>query len=95
MAAMDFADGLRASPAVRLVEPGPRHWDIFRSMCARVAAAGNVVPDASLAALCVELGATWISADRGFTRFPGLRVTHPLDAAERPVTPSTDDEEPS
>jgi toxin-antitoxin system PIN domain toxin len=95
IAAMDFADGLRSSPAVRLVEPGPRHWDTFVSTCTRVAATGNLIPDAYLAALCIELGATWISADRGFARFPGLRFTHPLDAAERPNIAATEDEEPS
>ncbi len=39
---------------------------------------GNLVPDAYLAALAIEIGAELISADRDFTRFPGLRWRHPL-----------------
>jgi predicted nucleic acid-binding protein len=42
--------------------------------------AGNGIPDAFLAAIAIENGATWITADRGFSRFPGLRWQHPLDA---------------
>ena len=37
------------------------------------------VPDAYLAALAIEHGATWITTDRGFARFPGLRWRLPLD----------------
>ena len=42
-------------------------------------ARGNDVPDAYLAALAIEQGATWITTDRGFARFPGLRWRLPLD----------------
>lgn len=70
--ALDFVGRLRASPnAVRLV-PGERHWGIFTPLLADAEARGNLVPDAYLAAMCVEQGATWYSADRGFARFPGL-----------------------
>jgi predicted nucleic acid-binding protein len=40
---------------------------------------GNLIPDAYLAAIAIESGAEWITTDRDFTRFPGLRVRHPLD----------------
>lgn len=40
---------------------------------------GNLVPDAWLAALAIESGSEWITTDRDFTRFPGLRMRHPLD----------------
>ncbi len=33
-----------------------------------------------LAAMALEQGATWVTRDRGFARFPGLRVQDPLDA---------------
>jgi toxin-antitoxin system PIN domain toxin len=77
--ALAFVEGLRASPASMIVVPGPRHWAVFTDLCERVHAVGNDVPDAFLAALTIEHGATWISADRGFARFPGLRWQHPLD----------------
>ena len=34
--------------------------------------------DAYFAALAIESGSEWITADRGFARFPGLRWRHPL-----------------
>lgn len=52
--------------------PGERHWGIFASLLGEADARGNLVPDAYLAAMCIEQGATWYSADRGFARFPGL-----------------------
>ena len=78
--AFEFADTLRASPSVIEVQPGPRHWSIFQRLCNEVDARGNLVPDAFLAALAVETGSIWCTADRGFARFGGLRVQHPLDA---------------
>jgi uncharacterized protein len=78
--ALEFADALRLSPAVQSLLPGDRHWAIFKDLCRRVQAVGNVVPDAFLAALAIEQGATWVTADRTFGRFPGLRWQHPLDA---------------
>jgi toxin-antitoxin system PIN domain toxin len=77
--ALDFVEGLLRSPTATRVVPGERHWSLFTELCRRVAATGNLVPDAYLAALAVELGATWVTADRGFARFPGLRWRHPLD----------------
>jgi len=38
----------------------------------------NVVPDAYLAALAIEHGATWVTSDQGFARFPGLTWRTPL-----------------
>jgi predicted nucleic acid-binding protein len=61
------------------VSPGERHWDIFVELCREIDARGNDVPDAYHAAVAVENGATWYSADRGFARFRSLRWAHPLD----------------
>lgn len=77
--ALDFVDGLLQSPAGLRVEPGERHWPIFIDLCRRTEATGNIIPDAFLAALAIEQGATWVTADRSFGRFPGLRWTHPFD----------------
>lgn len=78
-AALDLIEALRAAPAVVPMEPGSRHWSIFAELCRAVLARGNIVPDAYLAALAIEHGCDWLSADRGFARFPGLRFRHPLD----------------
>lgn len=79
--ALQFVQRLRTSSAATAVEPGARHWDIFTQLCEMVGATGNVVPDAYLAAIAMEVGAKWVTADRGFGRFPGLQWEHPLDAS--------------
>lgn len=77
--ALRFADALRSSPNHVAIEPGPRHWTIFRELSVAADARGNLVPDAYLAAVAIEHGALMCSADRDFARFPGLRWRHPLD----------------
>ena len=77
--AVDFAEGVRASPACVPLVAGERHWGIFVDLCRSVGATGNIVPDAFLAALAIEHNATFVTGDWGFRRFPRLRVEHPLD----------------
>lgn len=77
--ALKFAESLRTAPNALAIVPGPRHWGIFARLCRSAEARGNLVPDAYLAALAIERGATWYSADRGFARFPDLRWKHPLE----------------
>lgn len=77
--ALAFAEAIRDPPHCVRVEPGERHWEIFRGLCRSVGARGNLVPDAYLAALAIETGSDWITTDRDFSRFPGLRWHHPLD----------------
>jgi toxin-antitoxin system PIN domain toxin len=77
--ALAFADDVRTRPNAVPVEPGPRHWSIFEDLCRRAGARGNLVTDAFLAALAIESGSEWITADRDFARFPGLVWRHPLD----------------
>jgi predicted nucleic acid-binding protein len=44
----------------------------------------NLVPDSFLTALAIESGSEWITTDRDYHRFPGLRVRHSLQQPERP-----------
>lgn len=76
--AVSFANQIRQHPRCANVAPGPRHWDIFTTLCSESRVTGNSVPDAYLAALAIESGAEWITADRGFARFRGLRWRHPF-----------------
>ena len=76
--ALAFAERIRNAPNCVVVTPGPRHWEIFTRLCREAGARGNLVPDAYLAALAVESGSEWITTDRDFSRFPGLRWRHPL-----------------
>lgn len=77
-AALAFADQLREQPNCVRVEPGSRHWGIFRRLCIEIGAKGNLVPDAYLAALAIESGCEWMTTDRDFSRFADLRWRHPL-----------------
>lgn len=76
--ALAFAKALRQCPAYVQVDPGPRHWSIFTDLCQASAAKGNLIPDAYFAALAIESGCTWVTTDRDYSRFPGLRWRHPL-----------------
>lgn len=82
--ALRFASNLRDQPNCVLVSPGPRHWEIFADLCRKAQAKGNLVPDAYLAALAIESGCEWITTDRDYSRFPGLRWRHPLREEDRP-----------
>jgi len=44
---------------------------------ARPGPTGNLLPDAFLAAIAMEHGCEFVSDDRGFARFPGLRFSRP------------------
>ena len=76
--ALKFTGVLRSQPHCVLLHPGPAHWDIFARLCQKTEAKGNIVADAYLAALAIETGSEWITTDRDFSRFPGLRWRHPL-----------------
>ena len=67
-----FASLLIEQPHCHLVQPGPRHWNIFTELCLRADARGNLVQDAWLAALAIEFGCEWITTDRDYARFEGL-----------------------
>jgi toxin-antitoxin system PIN domain toxin len=77
--AMEYASGIRNQPNAVPLTPGERHWEIFQRLCAGVSAKGNIIADAYLAALVIESGAEWITTDRDYARFPGLRWRHPLE----------------
>jgi uncharacterized protein len=76
--ALTFATYLLAQPNCTPIRPGARHWQIFTRLCHESAARGPLVPDAYFAALAIEHGCEWITCDRDFARFKGLRWRHPL-----------------
>jgi toxin-antitoxin system PIN domain toxin len=76
--ALDFCEVIRGGPASVIIRPGERHWSIFSELCRVTPARGNLVPDAYLAALAIENGATFVTRDRGFARFAGVRLADPL-----------------
>lgn len=76
--ALEFCEYLRDQPNAVLITPGERHWEIFTAFCTKAHARGDLVADAFLAALAVESGCEWITTDRDYSRFPGLRWRHPF-----------------
>ncbi|MER3487498.1 MAG: VapC toxin family PIN domain ribonuclease [Chloroflexota bacterium] len=76
--ALAFTEVLRSQPNCVLVQPGPRHWQIFERLCRETGAKGSLVADAYLAALAIESGCEWVTTDRDYSRFPGLRWRHPV-----------------
>ena len=63
-----------SAPAVRIREAGPARWAVFAALMEAHALTGNDVHDGLLAAAAIDMGATLVTADRGFTMFAGLRT---------------------
>lgn len=76
--AMDVVDGWLSQPVATVVHPTARHPALLRELLESVGTAGNLVPDAHLAALSIEHGAELCSSDADFSRFAGVRWTDPL-----------------
>ena len=83
-AANAFVDALLAQPASITLRPGNGHWRIFRGMLSAMHLRGNRIPDAYHAALALEHGCEWVTLDRGFSAFRGLRLVNLLDDLQVP-----------
>jgi predicted nucleic acid-binding protein len=67
------------SPSLVLLTEGATHWPELREALESSRAAGPLVHDARIAALCRQHGVRELwSADRDFGRFQPLRVRNPL-----------------
>jgi len=75
--AFGFCGDLLGQPHCQIVEPGERHWDIFKRLCVETDTRGARVTDAWFAALAIEWGCEWITLDRDYARFPGLKWRTP------------------
>lgn len=70
---LNFCDTLLRQPNAVRVQPQAAHWNIFKRISTEADARGNLIPDAWLAALAIESGCEWITLDRDYARFPGLK----------------------
>ena|SRR3989338_8933432 len=72
--------GLLNLQNVVIVEPSARFANFYKDLVLKTQAYGNLAPDAYLAALATENGATLASNDKGFSRFEseGLKWFNPL-----------------
>lgn len=71
--ALEFVATIRNHPNCLIVAPQDRHWSIFQGLCESANARGNLIPDAYHAALAIESGCEWVTSDRGFSRYQGLK----------------------
>ena len=72
--AFAFLAVLLGRPGCNVLRPGAGHWRIFRELCLRDGIRGNLVMDAAHAALAIEYGCEWVTADSDYARFaPPLR----------------------
>jgi uncharacterized protein len=77
--AVDQVDAWLESPSLVLVGEGPGYWGRLKEQLLGSRAAGPLVHDVRVAALCLANGVSELwSADRDFGRFPALRVRNPL-----------------
>ncbi len=65
-------------PNVDVLEPGDRHLEILGALLRDGQATADLVPDAALAAVAIEHGATLCSTDRDFARFNELAWVNPI-----------------
>jgi hypothetical protein len=76
--AFRYCDNLLGQPHREIVQPGERHWGIFRRLCVETGTRGARTTDAWFAALAIESGCTWITYDRDYARFPELDWQEPV-----------------
>ncbi|MGN9785782.1 type II toxin-antitoxin system VapC family toxin [Nonomuraea sp. ZG12] len=77
--ALEFAETYRNQPHASVVDADDRHWEIFTRLSRKAGATGNLIPDAYLAALAIEHGCEFVTCDKDFARFEGLRWRSPLN----------------
>jgi len=71
--ALTQIDAWLAMPAAVVVHPTSRHLSVLGGLLTGVTTGSNLVTDAHLAALAIEVGAPVVSFDRDFARFDGIR----------------------
>jgi hypothetical protein len=72
-------ESLLEAPSLMLLGEGSTHPAAMRQALTSARATGNLVHDAHIAALLLEHGVLELwTADRDFSRFPGLRVRYPF-----------------
>ena len=76
--AFQFCDVVMQQPPCQIIQPGPRHWGVFREVSAASRVQGNLAQGAWFAALAIESGCEWITTDQDYARFDGLQWRVPF-----------------
>ena len=76
------------SPSLRMLGEGRGYWDHLKPTLLAGKAAGPLVHDAHIAAICRAAGVVELwTADRDFSRFPGIAVRNPLATTTQLTSP--------
>jgi uncharacterized protein len=73
-----YVEDWLAVPTVWIPVPTDRHASVFGELIDRYQLAGNLIPDAHVAALAIQHGLEICSADTDFARFSEVRWRNPL-----------------
>lgn len=76
-----FVDDWLNAPSAWIPAPGRGYRTILGHLVKDLHLSANLIPDAALAALCIEHGVAIVSADSDFARFPDLRWINPTSSA--------------
>lgn len=77
--ALEQVDAWLESPTLALLAESAEHWPTLRALLVGGRISGPRVHDGRIAALCRQHGVRELwSADRDFSRFPGISVVNPL-----------------
>lgn len=69
------------SPTLMLLSEGSTYFQVLSAVLRQNTVRGARIHDAKIAAICVQHGVTeLLTADRDFSKFPGLRTRNPLVA---------------
>ena len=70
------------SPSLRMLGESAQHYATLKRLATGARIAGAAIHDARIAAICIDhaVAELW-TADRDFSRFPGLKVRNPLAGA--------------
>ncbi|WP_419553550.1 type II toxin-antitoxin system VapC family toxin [Candidatus Poriferisodalis sp.] len=80
-AAWAFVEAWLDAPSAWIPDPGQGHRDILGRLVRELHLSANLIPDAALAALCIEHGLAIVSADSDFARFAELSWINPITNA--------------
>jgi hypothetical protein len=76
--AWELVDGWREHPNVRVVQETEEHARLWSELLRGAGAGGDLTTDAWIAAIAIAHGASVLTLDSDFGRFPSLRRESPL-----------------
>jgi toxin-antitoxin system PIN domain toxin len=76
--ATKFIDSFLNCPNVNLIQTSPLHYLDLIKLIDKFNLQGNLVMDAHLALLALNIGATLVTRDKDFVKIPYLKVFNPL-----------------